>query len=251
MPTPFTHLEIAQRLLRDESIPASVRDLLHAEQGAFLLGSVAPDARVGSGVAREDTHFYLYGEQITEPPWRVMMARFPSLLRPHSDAHRGFVAGYVAHLSVDEIWSRRMVGPHFAGREWGDRAFRFYMLHIILIYMDERDLSLLEGWQPAALRSARPAGWLPFAGDDDLRSWQKLIYDQIKASGESRTLEIFGGRIGRQPADMRAFLDAPEQMQRGLWDHIAPSLLAEVEREMYNHARQQLMIYFDETQFPG
>lgn len=251
MPTPFTHLEIAQRLLRDTNLSTHIRSLLSDQVGPFLLGSVAADARVGAKVPREETHFYAYGEDIVDHPWRMMMRKYPDLLHPHDNAHRVFVAGYVAHLAVDEIWSRYMVAPHFAGREWGERAFRFYMLHIILIYMDERDLTLLEDWQADQLKAAEPDNWLPFTDDDSLRAWQTLIYEQIVKDGKSRTLEIFGGRIGKEPAEMRAFLDSPSDMQAGLWDHISPDILAQTEARMYAHARDQLTIYLHETDKNG
>lgn len=247
MPTPFTHLEIAQRLLTDDALPPHTRDLLQAERPAFMLGSIAADARVGSGAPREHTHFYQYGFEIVTPPWRVMIERNRSLLRPQDAAHRAFVAGYVGHLAVDETWSKEMTGPHFVGREWGDRAFRFYMLHIILIYMDERDLAQLAPWQPASLQAAQPGAWLPFMSDEDLRRWQTLIYDQIKPDGTSQTLAIFGGRISKSPEELRAFLDSPEQMHTGLWENIAPSLLAEVETAMYRYAREQILHYLDES----
>lgn len=248
MPTPFTHLEIAQRLLHDAAIPQAIRRLLHAETGAFLLGNVAADARVGSGAPRDHTHFYMYGQDIVEHPWRVMMRANPSLMQPHNPAHRAFIAGYVAHLTVDETWSVQMVAPHFVGREWGDRVLRFYMLHIILIYMDERDLALIENWQAEALCSAQPESWLPFASDDDLRAWQNLIYQQIKADGASLTLEILGERISKTPGEMRAFLDSRQQMQSHLWDHIPMTILAQVEAAMYAAARDQLITYFEETE---
>lgn len=247
MPTPFTHLEIAQRLLDDAAISAPVQAELMRERGAYLLGSVAADARVGSGMPREHTHFYHYSRPITEHPWRVMVDQHPRLLAPRTPAERAFVAGYVAHLSVDEIWSLRMVGPQFAAREWANRPFRFYMLHMILIYMDERDYARLCDWQPDALAAARPDDWLPFIGDNDLSAWQHLIYEQIKPDGSSRTFEIFGERIGKEPDEMRDFLHDEAAMQSGLWDHVTPETLAQVEFEAYRHARAQMVHYLHAT----
>lgn len=247
MPTPFSHLVTAQRLLQDDASPELLRNFSEQERGAFLLGNIAADARVGSGAPRSTTHFYDYAEGIHEMPWRVMVTQNPDLLTPQDSQHRAFVAGYVAHLSMDEIWSRQMVGPHFAEREWGDRPFRFYMLHIILCYMDERDLDLLAPWQWYTLQTAEPFKWVQFMSDDDLRAWQKLIYEQIKPGGESKTLEIFGGRIGKEAQEMRDFLDSPQQMQAGLWDNITKSVLAEVEANMYTHALAQMQVYLSES----
>lgn len=247
MPTPFSHLAVAQRLLNDELLPQNYRDFLRSELGAFLPGNVAADARVGAGVPREQTHFYLFAQDIVESPWRVMLKKHPELWQPHSAAQQAFIAGYIAHLAMDEIWSRQMVRPHFAEREWGERALRFLMLHIILIYMDERDLRLIEPWQADKLDSVQPDHWLPFISDQDLSAWQRLIADQIKPGGVSQTLNIFGGRIAKTPAELRAILDSDQQMQADLWDHIPPEVLKQVEENMYLHARDGVSEYLSKS----
>lgn len=248
MPTPFTHLEIAQRLLTDEQLSHGMRDFLHGERPAFLLGNIAADARVGNGAPREHTHFYQYGQNIEGRVWRAMIDDHPDLMHPHSPAHRAFVAGYVAHLTVDETWSLYMVYPHFVQREWADRARRFFMLHIILIYMDERDLSRLEAWQPDSLCAAEPHNWLAFIPDDDLRRWQSTIYDQIKPDGDVQTLDIFGSRIGTSPQAFRDILDSPVRIQTDLWDHISKDILHGVESICYERARQQMRLYLQESE---
>jgi hypothetical protein len=250
MPTPFTHLETAQRMLRDDAIPQPLRHALARECPAFLLGQIAADARTNGDLRREDTHFYSYDHGIPEPPWRVMIQRNPVLLRPHSPAQRAFVAGYVAHLTVDEVWSLDMLGPHFAGREWGPRPFRFLMLHILLIYMDERDYARLDPGHYDSLTRAHPVDWLPFMSDQTLAGWRDFIGQQIKPGGVSQTLEVFGSRIAKQPADLRAILDAPEIMQRDLWAHITPDTLAAVETTMYARARDALITYWHESAAP-
>jgi len=248
MPTPFTHLEIAQRLIDDEALPQSIRDYIRSELGAFLLGNISADARVDSGSPRETTHFYSYNEKITRAPWRRMVEENKSLLSPHSPEHRVFVAGYIAHLSVDEYWTRNMVGPHFFAREWADRVERFYMLHIILSYMDERDLNKLDTWQPDVLCEAQPTHWLPFISDENLSNWRDLVQRQIIPSGVSQTLEIFGHRLGKPAQELRDFLDSEEKMQIGLWNNIAQSLLSQIEADLYQYAREQMLIYLQETE---
>lgn len=242
MPTPFTHLEIAQRLLQDARLPAAI----HAERGAFLLGNIAADARVHSGAARDSTHFYQYRVGIPEHPWRVMVQQYPALAHPQDPTHRVFVAGYVAHLAVDEIWSLELVGPHFARREWGgDLNHRFFMLQVLLIAMDERDFLRLDSWQGTCLESAAPRQWLPFITDSDLRHWQEFIAEQLQPGGSSKTLAILGERIGKTPAQLREMVDSAAYMQRALWQHIPKSLLDEVEAHLYTHALEQLIVYWN------
>ncbi len=249
MPTPFTHLEIAQRLLKDDRIPTNQRNFLLAHSDAFLLGNIAADARVGSGMPREHTHFYQYGQTITEHPWLVMINQNPDLLTPFSPEQQAFVAGYVAHLSVDEYWSKHMVAPHFMGKEWDTRSvqFKIYMLHIILIVMDERDFTRIERWQYDRLASAKPNRWMSFITDHDLSVWQNLIAIQIHPQGKSETLEILGKRVVKTPQEIRALLDSEPDMQYNLWQYIPKVVLANVEVGMYAHAREQMVCYLHDS----
>lgn len=244
MPTPFTHLATAQRMLADPEVPAPVAAFLQWQRSAFLLGNIAADARVSNGTSRTDTHFYSYDQPITEHPWQVMLAQHPTLQIASDEAQQAFLAGYVAHLAIDEYWSLHMLEPHFVRHEWGTRELRFFMLHVILIYMDERDYARLDNWQCAALRAAQPAHWLPFMNDDILRGWRDYLASQI--AGESETLAVFGGRINKTPAEFRAVLDSPQQMQMDLWDHIPHAVLEVVETGMYHFAREQMLAYLHE-----
>lgn len=234
-------------MLRDPDLPEAYLRLLDAECPAFLLGNIAADARVGNGAPRETTHFYQYGQDIEGRVWRKMVAENPDLLLPHSPAHRAFVAGYIAHLTVDETWSLRMVMPHFVERDWSDRMQRFYMLHIILIYMDERDLPRLEAWQAETLCLAKPDHWLKFIPDADLEKWKTLIDDQIKPGGVVKTLDIFGARVAKPPQELRELLDSEEAMQTNLWDHIPKSILHTIEAHCYTEALRQMIVYLQET----
>jgi hypothetical protein len=245
MPTPFTHLEIAQRLLVDDAIPPEILAQLNDERSAFLLGSIAADARVSSGLKREDTHFYAYGETITEPPWRTMMRRFPTLERAKSAAQRTFLAAYVAHLSVDAVWTIEMTDPHFAHSDWADQRERFIVLHMLLVTMDERDYPRLCDWQRETLLDATPDDWLPFMTNADLTAWRDLVGTQLPP-GVPTTLEILGGRLGMAPQDLQALVDSKEAMETRLWAHIPPALWSEVEAHMVADARAQMLRYWSE-----
>lgn len=245
MPTPFTHLQIAQRLLKDPHISPAFSSLLNEQRSAFLLGSIAADARVSSNISRSDTHFYRYDDPLREHPWRVMMANYPTLEHAHDDAHRAFLAGYVAHLTVDEVWTKDMLRTWFFDREWGpDDRFRFLMLHVLLIYMDERDYGLLEGWHADSLVAAQPNDWLPFMSSDDLKAWRDFI--AIQLTHGSQTLDVLGARIKRSPEELRALLDSPDRMQADLWDHVAPDTLVQVESAMYTASRDEMLVYLED-----
>lgn len=249
MPTPFTHLKIAQDLLGDAALPPLYRDLLLRQRPAFQLGSIVADARVASGDGREVTHFYAYGQPMTERPWRAMLRLHPQLRSAEDEAHLAFLAGYVAHLAADEAWALKMVRPHFWGREWHgvERRDKFFALHLILTVLDERDERALEDWQAGSLRNCEPRGWLPFMSDAILSQWRDLVAGQLDPAGDSLTLEIFGQRLGMDPALVREALDDPAAMRRRLWRFVPQSLLSEVTRLCYVFTRDQLAVYLTET----
>lgn len=244
MPTPFTHLRVAACLLADADLPADVLAALRAERGAFLLGNIAADARVASGVSREDTHFYAYDQPLAEQPWRRMLRRYPLLADARNPAQRAFLAGYVAHLAMDEIWSLEMVRPYFALREWAARDERFLMLNLLLIWQDERDYHRLEDWQREALLAAMPDNWLPFMPDDALAAWRDFVAAQLPPQGASQTLTVIGERVGLPPEVLHARVHSRETMETGLWAHVPREVVAGVEQTMYARARADLLRFW-------
>lgn len=249
MPTPFTHLAAAQRLLNDSALAPEHRDLFRRELSAFLLGSVAADARNESGSDRAATHFYDYAKEITdEMPWQAMLRQNPQLWTPQNEAHEAFVAGYIAHLSMDEIWSRRMVGPQFFARDWVSLEHRWVMLHVILIVMDERDERTLEDWQGEALKLAAPHHWTDFLTDSSLMNWRDLVASQLLPGGHSLTLDIFGPRARRTPEQLRHLLDDRQALEANLWQYVSQDFLTQTEADMYAHAVTQTADYLARAQ---
>jgi hypothetical protein len=244
MPTPFMHLKVAQDLLRDSQVPPPLRDLLNAHRGAFLLGSIAADARISSGIKRDHTHFYRYDEELQDHPWRTMLECYPSLWNPPDLAQRVFVAAYVAHLAMDELWMIDMLRPQFWSADWGTRESRFFTLHILLSAVDARDYDLIEDWQAQTLLAAQPCDWLPFISDTDLHGWRDFIGTQLIEGSE--TLDVLSARVKSSPEDFRAVLESRERMQADLWAQVPQATLAQVEAAMYVFAREQMLVYLAE-----
>jgi hypothetical protein len=243
MPTPFSHLAQAKRLL--PRLPDDAQALIRAHLPAFYLGSVAADAKI-EGQERATTHFYRYDAPMPDHPWRVMLERNPRLAQPADPAWRVFTAAYVAHLATDAHWSRAMLGPHFARAQWGKSAsWRFYVLHYLLIVMDERDEALLDEADAATLAQCMALDGLPFMPGAVLSEWRDFIAEQIR--GYSLTVPILAERVGVPAPQMRALLDDPAQMQAMLWDHVSPATLADVEQGMDAHACEQMLRYLDES----
>ena len=247
MPTPFTHLVAAQRVLTDPALPDADRALLGAHSDAFLLGSVVADGHYLCGLKREETHFYTYDSAITLTPWRVMLEQYPALRSARDADQRAFLAGYVFHLSMDETWTVDMLLPHIALGGWGTRTQRFLMMHLMIIQTDERDHAAIDGRAVRAMHSAAPQDWLPFMDDASLRAWGDLMHRQIEPGGRSETLDIVAPRVNMTVEQVRAMRDSPELLECELWHNVPREVLAGVEARMFDHARAQMIAYLRET----
>lgn len=249
MPTPFTHLQAAERLLNDAEVPEAVRQMLQQYRSAYLLGSVVADVRLPSN-DRAETHFYRYDEPILDRLWRIMLAQHLALSEALPAEKRAFMAGYVLHLSMDEYWALEMLQPYFVQKEWPDHRESFLMLHVVLTYMDQRDYGLLTPASRDGLQASEPQAWLPFIDDALMRQWRDYIAGQLPP-GQSQTLEIFAGRVHRVIPEYLSLFDAPEAIYTQLWQHIPQAALAEVEAGMYAFARAQTLIYLAECPAQG
>lgn len=241
------HMAVAHRLREDEHVTGAAREQIGAHWGAFLLGNIAADARVSSGLQRRDTHFFDYQPVLKPSPHTVMLAAHPELRvsAVNSPAQAVFVAGYCAHLAMDEVWCTDVLYPLFD--DWGSPRQRFEMLHMLLGALDERDYLALPRSDFDPLFRSQPDNWLPFMSDADLVGWRNVIAEQIAPGASSRTFEIFSARIQRTASDLADFIHDAEQMQRGLWANVPRQAIEQIEAKMYTHARHVMVDYFGDA----
>jgi hypothetical protein len=228
MPTPFTHLVFARAIL--PALSAAVRAALEPEWPAFLFGNIAPDAQTVSGQAREATHFFPVPLTAAPPAHQVLFERHPALGRPQPlrPAVAAFLSGYLAHLTLDQIWIRQIFDPIFGERQrWKTFGERLYLHNALRAWDDARDLAALPAADiSAGLRRAEPEAWLPFLADHDLRAWRDLVADQLGPGGAARTLEVFAARMRADPRAFAALVRSPREMQRRVLARVAPEQLA-------------------------
>ncbi|MBZ0298517.1 MAG: hypothetical protein K8J31_02200 [Anaerolineae bacterium] len=58
---------------------------------------------------------------------------------------------------------------------------------------------------------------------------------------------MLGARVQRTAEEFRAVLDSPQQMAADLWQHVPQTLLEQIEQRMYTCAREQMLVYLDES----
>lgn len=247
MPTPFMHLNAAYRYLKDESVSPSIRDFLGNHLGAFLLGNIAPDARVSGGINRGDTHFFEYGATVDPHAVTNMLTLHPEL-QATQDNHRAFVAGYVAHLAMDVVWAVTMLYRYFYKRaDWADSRTRFNMLHVLLCHLDAKDYRQWPELYFAALKSAQPNKWMPVISDKGLAEWRDLITNQICPGCESNTVKLLGGRVDIGADGLQAILDSETRMETELWRYVPQAVVSEIEIQMYDDMKIWLEKYLSEN----
>ncbi len=242
------HLALAERLHRDLTLPLSVRATLTNTPdmwGAFLLGSVAADARVTSQIRRSETHFYEYAAVLMPPPVEVMFARYPSLKREalHDPQQRAFVAGYVGHLTMDQVWCETMLFPHFVNAIptiWRNQSESMWAFHLLLTHLDEQDRVALTERTQEALSNAAPHGWLPFMSDVDLTVWRDTIAAQLLPGAHSRTTEVLGKAAG---VGAEVLARAVAEDMGLVWKGVSKERVAAVEEAMDQAVRAAVVAY--------
>jgi hypothetical protein len=247
MPTPFTHINAAQRLIDDPALVSEHRDFLASHWGPFLLGNVAPDGHHGTGSEREDTHFFIYQPRVDPPATQAMLDEYPLLQKSNlgDSAQAAFVAGYLAHIAMDVVWCEDMLFTYFHGGDWGSQEERFFMLHVILAFMDQRDYQHLTPQHQAALASALPDNWLPFFPDEALVNWRDIVAGQIPPAGSSRTVEILGRRVSQGIQELASVLESPARLNAELWANVPREALAQVEATMYQRMFEIVTTYLE------
>lgn len=225
MPTPFMHLHIAEQIRQKAINNGSHRlaGILSAEWPAFYLGSVAPDVNAITAIRRVETHFYEPSLPLQHDAYQEMLRRYPQLnhaarLPPPQAV---FVAAYSAHLLLDIIWMRQIVGPFFFQRaRLGPPAQRRLIHFVLLTYLDTLALAALPDTAVTTLAQARPATWLPFVPDEALIEWRDTVAAQLQPGAPVRTVEIYAGRLGLSAAAFAAALHDPAWMAEHVFEKL-------------------------------
>lgn len=227
MPTPIQHLALAEDILRGGDLPPTVSALLTVQRGPFLLGHTAPDVQTVSGQAREETHFYALPRTGARSAHEALFAAYPMLARVEtlSPAQAAFIAGYIAHLLVDELWLDMIFLPYFAGQEESTRQERAFLHNVLRTWMDRQALQRLDSSVLTALRQAEPGGWLPFVGDEHLRAWRDWLIEQLGPGRKVQTAEVFAQRMGVSAMEMEALLGSPQQMRERVFSLVPQQAL--------------------------
>jgi len=183
---------------------------LEAERGHLYLGSTAPDIRVITRWDRRVTHFFdlsCFEEQ----------SGVVELLRAHpeladigrlSPSTLAFMAGYISHLVMDEVWITHVYRPFFGERSPMAGALRANIMDRALQFAldSERrgDRQLMAHVLAEVLRSDLGVE-VGFIDGETLGRWRQVIVDVVKMPSDWERFRYVAGRQLRE-----AGIDTPE-----------------------------------------
>ena len=234
VPTPVMHLALAEEILRGDALPPAIRRLLIRQRGPFLLGHTVPDVQTVSGQSRDETHFYSIPPTTGRPAYEALFAAHPRLARAEAlpPAQAAFVAGYIAHLLLDELWLYDIFQRYFLP-DWGPLGERLFLHNVLRTWMDSRDQQRLNGSVAVALRWTEPRDWLPFVSDEHLQAWRDWLVEQLDPAHPVQTAEVFARRMGVSVAEVEAVLRSPQQMEERVFSHIPRAALRSFHEKGY------------------
>jgi len=155
---------------------------IDSDRGAFFLGSTSPDIRVITRGDRVDTHFFDLDHYEAQDSIKRMFLEHPNLkFQADMDTSAAsFMAGYITHLVLDELFISEIYRPHFGlhstneGTQYAnllDRALQYQM-----DLMDRRHV-LPMSEVAAALSSGVQLPTIPFIESGSLKEWLVVSID--------------------------------------------------------------------------
>jgi len=246
MPTPFMHLQVAERIRKDCGLSEDLRAEITSHLPAFYLGNVAPDVQTISGAPRAETHFYNLPPHADHKAHVEMMACHPELAQASrmTPERAIFIAAYGAHLMLDLRWYREVLIPFFvAPTEWGDLRQRFLAHNILLTFLDQLAVDSLPDSARETLAASNPDHWLPFIKDEDLLRWRDGLVAQLPPGGSLLTVEIYAGRLSMSPDEFAAHLQEPAWMEEQVFGKVPIDFIEKMMSSAVGESIELIMEY--------
>jgi hypothetical protein len=252
VPTPFYHLDLAEEMLAHGALAPEPKARLLSARPAFLFGNTAPDYVTLASLPRETAHFFNVPIRRAEPAHQRLLGQFPALRASSSlpDPQAAFIAGYLAHLWLDQAWIVTVFEPIFGPTVRRDSFQQRLLDHNLLrAHLDRSARSNLPDGLAEELTAAEPRDWLPFADDYDLAAWRDLLAQQLSPGGRSRTVDVFARRHGISSSSFTEMLNSGPMMMQAVFQHLSSHTLSHLQQEWLNRSVELLNDYLSEGRF--
>jgi hypothetical protein len=208
---------------------------LEADLGAYYLGSTTPDIRVITRWERVRTHFFDLTEFGHQDGVAAFFGEHPELADPSclNASTRSFVAGYVAHLVMDEVWIEDIYRPFFGERSTLGGDARANVLDRVLQYeLDRQERTKREIMEDVRRELAASALEIQvaFIDAETLRRWRDISVEVAAHAPDWASFRYLAGRYLRAygvgtPEALEEFIKGvPEMLSETVqhvgWDRI-------------------------------
>lgn len=244
MPTPFVHLYISQQILSGDIDSTIVQLRRHA--GDFLLGSIAPDAWTLGTLSRAEAHLLPIPIPQDRRGADELLSRYPHLAQASHlrISQAAFVAGYMTHLLMDEIWYHQVFVPFFWDGVSDEPIRRRILLHNALRLHVEDRLERSIRWEYIrALAMIRVEYALPIIPDAVLESWRNAISAELRPGGQKRSAEVFAERMDVPVDELLALVHSADIMQQEVLGRLPDRLIEQVLEEGVVQGRHMTLDY--------
>jgi hypothetical protein len=247
VPTPFSHIVLAERMMASPTLAASHRQMLQGLRPAFLLGNTAPDLSSTAGLPRHRTHFFKVPILRRTPAHLRLLSQHPTLALPGElpPAQAAFVAGYLAHLWLDQAWIVQVFQPYFAANGNSGSFYQRLLDHnLIRAHIDRDQQSELPTDLATALEAVAPAHWLPFVEDEQILKWRDHLSQQLAPGNHVRTIEVFAERLGLSAEQFSLRLNSNQVMQK-TFSRLPPNHLESFFEVALDHSIELVSCYLE------
>lgn len=248
MPSLGSHLAIA-RLLAGRVAHAGI----DADRGSFYLGATAPDIRVLTRGDREHTHFFTLDEFANQDSVARLFATHPHLRDAMAlDAPtRAFMAGYLTHLLMDQLYIERIYREFFGSRSaFGDDPRGNVLDRVLQYELDRREREQADAMAEIreALANCSNAADVRFIEQETLARWREVAADIAAQPPDwerfrrmaSRHLHAAG--LETEDAIEQFYRDLPAVLQETL-DHVTEARVDEFMAAAIDQATARLREY--------
>jgi hypothetical protein len=187
--------------------------VLEEERGNLYLGSTAPDIRVITRWERRRTHFFDLSNYDEQSGVGGLFRAYPRLREPGelSAATVAFVAGYVTHLVMDELWINTIYRPFFGERSPLGGNIRANIMDRAMQFSLDRQKRIDRDLMAHVLDEVARADLaleIDIIDADTLRRWKEIIMDVVTHPPDWDRFRYLAGRHLRE-----AGIETPEQFQ--------------------------------------
>ena len=235
MPHLAFHMSVAREMANDIARP-----ILDADRGAFYLGSTGPDMRILSRADRMSSHYFDLDCLDEQDAAGLFFEAHIELVDPSQldNTTAAFVAGYLTHLVIDEIWVTDIYRPFFGPGSTLEGDARANVLDRVLQYdMDlqcRKDRPVMDEIK-GQLLATKPAFDAALADGAILMRWRDIVLDMISRPPDwerfARTASRFLAVAGVSTDDeVNAFMKT------------LPSLLAETKAHIGDECLEEFLL---------